>query len=71
MKINKKALHESIVDTGIGLPLNWIFAYLVLLMLNVFGVKDLLIISLTQVAVLTVIAIRRKYCVRVYYGSKK
>tara|TARA_S200002703_G_scaffold151370_2_gene150674 strand:+ start:1970 stop:2206 length:237 start_codon:yes stop_codon:yes gene_type:complete len=70
MKIDKDALKESIIDTSIGLPINWLFAYLTLLLLYLFDITDILIISIAQVTVLTILAIIRKYCVRVYFGGK-
>jgi len=70
MKIDKDALKESVIDTSIGLPINWLFAYLTLLLLYLFNITDLLMISIAQVTVLTILAIIRKYYVRVYFGGK-
>ena len=70
MKIDKDALKESVVDTSIALPINWLFAYLTLLLLYLFNITDLLMISIAQVTVLTILAIIRKYYVRVYFGGK-
>ena len=70
MKIDKDALKESVVDTSIALPINWLFAYLTLLLLYLFNITDLFMISIAQVTVLTILAIIRKYYVRVYFGGK-
>ena len=53
MKIDKDALKESVIDTSIALPINWLFAYLTLLLLYLFKITDLLMISIAQVTVLT------------------
>ena len=55
-------IKEAILDTSIGLPLSWIFSYLILLAMVEFA--NLMIISLTQTVVLTFISISRKYLIR-------
>tara|TARA_R100000773_G_C4219090_1_gene117628 strand:- start:588 stop:830 length:243 start_codon:yes stop_codon:yes gene_type:complete len=67
MKINKKALKEAVFDTALGLPINWFFAYIVILVLMLFGINSAFLISIAQVVVLTVLALIRKYMVRIYF----
>jgi|TARA_Y100000114_G_scaffold110850_1_gene104563 ABC-type bacteriocin/lantibiotic exporter with double-glycine peptidase domain len=67
MKINKKAMKEAIFDTALGLPINWFFAYITIVVLMLFGVNSAFYISVAQVVVLTILALIRKYLVRIYF----
>tara|TARA_X000001388_G_scaffold77263_1_gene77294 strand:+ start:1578 stop:1814 length:237 start_codon:yes stop_codon:yes gene_type:complete len=67
MKINKKAMKEAIFDTALGLPINWFFAYITIVVLMLFGINSALAISIAQVVVLTILALIRKYLVRIYF----
>ena len=67
MKINKKAMKEAIFDTALGLPINWFFAYITIVVLMLFGVNSAFYISVAQVIVLTILALIRKYLVRIYF----
>jgi|TARA_R100000664_G_C2742725_1_gene130940 ABC-type bacteriocin/lantibiotic exporter with double-glycine peptidase domain len=67
MKINKKAMREAIFDTALGLPINWFFAYITIVVLMLFGINSALMISIAQVVVLTILALIRKYLVRIYF----
>ena len=67
MKINKKAMRESIFDTALGLPINWFFAYITIVVLMLFEINSAFVISIVQVVVLTILAIIRKYLVRIYF----
>jgi len=69
MKIDKPALKESIVDTALGavfnFPLSWLTITLVLLF-----TQNSFIISLSQLIVLSLIAIVRRYYTRVYFDKQ-
>ena len=69
MKIDKPALKESIVDTLIGavfnFPLSWLTITLVLLF-----TQNSFLLSLSQLIVLSIIAIIRRYYVRVYFDKQ-
>jgi len=69
MKIDKLALKESIVDTLIGavfnFPLSWLTITLVLLF-----TQNSFLLSLSQLIVLSIIAIIRRYYVRVYFDKQ-
>ena len=69
MKIDKPALKESVVDTLIGaifnFPLSWLTITLVLLF-----TQNSFLLSLSQLIVLSLIAIIRRYYVRVYFDKQ-
>ena len=69
MKIDRPALKESIVDTLLGavfnFPLSWLTITLVLLF-----TQNSFIISLSQLIVLSIIAIIRRYYTRVYFDKQ-
>tara|TARA_R100001086_G_scaffold112796_1_gene57546 strand:+ start:9937 stop:10179 length:243 start_codon:yes stop_codon:yes gene_type:complete len=67
MKINSRAMKEAIIDTTIGLPINWFFAYITIVVLMLFEINSAFVISIVQVVVLTILAIIRKYLVRIYF----
>jgi len=64
--IDKKALKETLVDVSIGIILATPISYITL---SAAQINDLSITNTTalQVTVFTVVAILRKYFVRVYY----
>jgi len=69
MKIDKPAMKESIADTLLGavfnIPLSWLTITLALLF-----TQNLFIISLSQLIVLSLLAIIRRYYTRVYFDKK-
>ncbi len=69
MKIDKPAMKESIADTLLGavfnFPLSWLTITLVLLF-----TQNSFIISLSQLIVLSLIAIVRRYYTRVYFDKQ-
>ena len=65
-KIDKKAVLESVTDTAVGFVINFPLSWGVLVFMLYFT-QDALYISLVQVAVLTVVAIVRKYVTRIYF----
>ena len=69
MKIDKPALKESVVDPLIGavfnFPLSWLTITLVLLF-----TQNSFLLSLSQLIVLSIIAIIRRYYVRVYFDKQ-
>ena len=60
-------MKEAIFDTALGLPINWFFAYITIVVLMLFGVNSAFYISVAQVIVLTILALIRKYLVRIYF----
>ena len=67
MKLDYMSLKEACIDTFLGLPINWFLSYAVLATMLFFAFDNAFIISATQVAVLTVFAIVRKYLIRTHY----
>tara|TARA_R100001369_G_scaffold39425_2_gene65505 strand:+ start:1815 stop:2072 length:258 start_codon:yes stop_codon:yes gene_type:complete len=69
MKINKEAFRESVADTLLGalfnFPLSWLTITIVLLFTH-----NSFIISLSQLIVLSLLAIIRRYYTRVYFDKK-
>lgn len=70
MKIDKPALKEAIVDTMLGaminFPLSWLTIYLVLIFTT-----NSFIISLSQLIILSLLAIIRRYYIRVYFQERQ
>jgi len=68
MKIDKPALKEATVDTMLGaivnFPLSWLTITIVLLFTH-----NSFIISLSQLIVLSILAIIRRYYTRVYFDK--
>jgi len=66
IKIDKAAMKEAVVDTLTGtlinLPLVWLVLFLLLMVTH-----NSFLISLAQASVLTVVAIVRKYYIRVWF----
>ena len=65
-KIDQKALLESVTDTALGFVINFPLSWAVLFCMLYFT-QDALYISLVQVAILTVVAIVRRYVTRIYF----
>tara|TARA_A100001391_G_scaffold878_1_gene1256 strand:+ start:755 stop:967 length:213 start_codon:yes stop_codon:yes gene_type:complete len=70
MKIDKKALQESVTDTILGAAFNFPLSWLTIAVCLMFT-TDALLISVIQLAVLTFIAIIRRYYTRLYFENKK
>tara|TARA_B100000780_G_C21094809_1_gene441448 strand:- start:1011 stop:1238 length:228 start_codon:yes stop_codon:yes gene_type:complete len=68
MKINKEALRESIADTLLGAVFNFPLSWLTITILLVFT-HNSFIISLSQLIVLSALAIVRRYYTRVYFDK--
>jgi len=70
MKTDKPALKEAIVDTMLGaminFPLSWLTIYLVLIFTT-----NSFIISLSQLIILSLLAIIRRYYIRVYFQERQ
>ena len=70
MKIDKPALKEATVDTMLGaiinFPLSWLTIYLVLIFTT-----NSFIISLSQLIILSLLAIIRRYYIRVYFQERQ
>ena len=67
MNINKKAFKEACTDTFLALPINWFLSFSTLAVLIYFGISQAFLMSIVQVAVLTVFSVIRKYLIRIYY----
>ncbi len=67
MAINKKAFKEACTDTFLALPINWFLSFSTLAVLIYFGISQAFLMSIVQVAVLTVFSVIRKYLIRIYY----
>ena len=70
MKINKRNLKESMMDTAIAMPIAWATSYVSLVLMLSFGVKDALTISAIQTLILTIVSVIRKYCVRTIFSKR-
>ena len=70
ISLDKKALREAMVDTFTGtlinLPLVWLVLFLCLMVTH-----NSFLISLAQAGVLTIVAIIRKYCIRVWFKKRE
>ena len=70
IKLDKPALKESVADTLMGTAINLPLVWVVLSLCLMFT-QNALIISLAQAGVLTVVAIIRRYCTRMYFKRKE
>ena len=70
MKINKRNLKESMMDTAIAMPIAWATSYISLVLMISFGIKDALVISAVQTLILTIVSVVRKYCVRTIFSKR-
>jgi len=66
MKIDKPALRESLSDVAVGVVIALPLSFFVLNMCNYFN-ASLLTTSVVQTTVFTLVAIVRKYCVRIAF----
>ena len=70
IKLDKAALKESMADTFMGTAINLPLVWVVLTICLVFT-QNAFIISLAQAGVLTVVAIIRRYCTRMWFKNKE
>jgi len=70
IKLDKPALKESVADTFVGTAINLPLVWVVLSLCLMFT-QNALIISLAQAGVLTVVAIIRRYCTRMWFKNKE
>ena len=69
MKIDKDSMEEALNDVGIGLLLSFPISYCLLRLCSYLEVS-LVATSVIQVSVFTLVAVVRKYMVRVYYKER-
>tara|TARA_Y100001937_G_scaffold93612_1_gene126788 strand:+ start:51 stop:263 length:213 start_codon:yes stop_codon:yes gene_type:complete len=70
MKIDKDSMEEAVNDVGIGLVLSFPISYGLLKLCSYLEVS-LVATSIIQVSVFTLVAVVRKYMVRVYYKERR
>jgi hypothetical protein len=70
MKIDKKALQESVTDTILGAAFNFPLSWATIAVTLVFT-NDALTITVIQLMVLTFAAIIRRYYTRLYFKNKE
>ena len=63
-KLDKKNLKESVTDTAIAMPIEWILSYSALALMLALGVVNAFYISIVQTLVLTIVSVIRKYWIR-------
>lgn len=69
-KLDKAALKESMADTFMGTAINLPLVWVVLTICLMFT-QNALIISVAQAGVLTVVAIIRRYCTRMWFKGRE
>ena len=69
-KLDKAALKESMADTFMGTAINLPLVWIVLTICLMFT-QNALIISVAQAGVLTVVAIIRRYCTRLWFKGRE
>lgn len=69
-KLDKPALKESMADTFMGTAINLPLVWLVLTICLMFT-ENALIISIAQASLLTVVAIIRRYCTRMWFKGRE
>ena len=69
MKIDKDSMKEAVNDVGIGLVLSFPISYGLLRLCSYLEVS-LVATSVIQVSVFTLVAVVRKYMLRVYYKER-
>ena len=69
MKIDTDSMEEAVNDVGIGLVLSFAISYGLLKLCSYLDVS-LVATSVIQVSVFTLVAVVRKYMVRVYYKER-
>jgi len=70
-KLDKKTLHESIVDTSIAMPIAWATSFGTLALMMNMGISNAFLISAIQTLVLTIVSVVRKYFVRSAFKNSK
>ena len=70
IKIDKASMEEAVNDVGIGLVLSFPISYGLLRLCSYLEVS-LVATSVIQVSVFTLVAVVRKYMVRVYYKERR
>ena len=70
-KLDKKTLHESMIDTSIAMPIAWITSFATLALMMNMGVGNAFLISAIQTLVLTIVSVIRKYIVRTAFKTLK
>jgi len=70
IKLDKAALKESMADTFMGTAINLPLVWVVLTICLMFT-QNALIISVAQAGVLTVVAIIRRYCTRMWFKGRE
>ena len=69
-KLDKPALKESMADTFMGTAINLPLVWLVLTVCLMFT-ENALIISVAQASLLTMVAIIRRYCTRMWFKGRE
>ncbi len=69
MKLDRNALKEASVDTLLGAMVNFPLSWLTLSMVLVFTTNSF-ILSLSQLVILSILAIIRRYYTRVYFQDR-
>ena len=69
MKLDRNALKEASVDTMLGAMVNFPLSWLTLSMVLVFTTNSF-ILSLSQLIILSILAIIRRYYTRVYFQDR-
>jgi uncharacterized membrane protein (Fun14 family) len=70
VKIDKDSMEEAVNDVGIGLVLSFPISYGLLRLCSYLEIS-LVATSVIQVSVFTLVAVVRKYMVRVYYKERR
>ena len=65
--IRKKALKESVFDTLLALPLNFLISYLSISLLFFLGIQGPFYFTILQTLILTFTSIIRKFLVRTFF----
>lgn len=69
MKLDRNALKEATVDTLLGAMVNFPLSWLTLSIVLVFTTNSF-ILSLSQLIILSILAIIRRYYTRVYFQDR-
>jgi hypothetical protein len=70
IKIDKESLNEAMNDVSIGLIMSFPISYGLLRLCSYLDVS-LVATSVVQISVFTLVAVVRKYMVRVYYKERE
>lgn len=69
IKNKKAAFKESLVDSFLGLPLNFLISYLLLFFFVKSGVNDIIYFSVGQSILLLFFSVLRKFIIRIKFSS--